>query len=157
MLQPNIAQALETMVDVPEATTVTLLKAVATHHLAAPVVDADSAMTTDSLPYPPPSLLAFLPSFLLAPHTPALLRQAIQSQLSAVEVLPILEVCDSWLGWWMEHGGGGGDMEEEKDAEIEEGKKGGKRLAKNPFLALGDEDREAAPPQVELVRSFSHR
>lgn len=152
--QSNIQKALETMPDIPETTTVALLKVV----VAASTSSVPSSpVVGTSLPQPPPALNAFLASFVESPCTPATLRSALQSQLTAVEVLPVLKVLDDWLGWWAKRGGGGGEMDEgRKDWKSEGGKKP-KRLPMNPFLALAggeEKDEGRTPPRVEDVRSL---
>lgn len=144
--------ALETMPDIPESTTVSLLKTV----IAASSQD-QIAYDATGLPYPAPPLLLFLASFVESPSTPSTLRQALQQQLSAVEVLPVLEILDAWLGWWAKHGGGGGQLGGERGADWKaEGRAKPQRLPTNPFVALaGEADAdEFAPPRVEDVRSF---
>ena len=65
--------------------------------------------------------------------------------------MPILTVLEGWLGWWSARGGGGGDFGL-KDDWSKESKSKTKRLASNPFLALGDMvEEEDVPPRVELV------
>lgn len=146
-LQINIQKALESMPDIPESTTVSLLKLVIN-------ASSSSASSSTSLPQSAPPLTAFLTSFVESPSTPATLRTALQSQLNAVEVLPVLKVLDEWLGWWAKRGGGGGEMDEgRKDWKSEGGKKP-KRLPTNPFLALVDgasKEEGRAPPRVEDV------
>lgn len=147
------------MVDIPEATTVALLKTVINHHLTSSNSEV-LAIETDSLPFPPPPLLQFLTVFVTAPATPSTLRQAIQTQLSALEVIPVLLVLESWLGWWAKRGGGGGSMpthaELHGDSTPETAKRSrSKRLAVNPFLALSTDEADAdafTPPRVEDVR-----
>ncbi|ORY90239.1 hypothetical protein BCR35DRAFT_299835 [Leucosporidium creatinivorum] len=143
----NIQKALETMPDIPESTTVSLLKLVV---LAA----SPSPSSSTSLPQPAPPLSIFLTSFVESPCTPSTLRTAFQSQLTAVEVLPVLKVLDDWLSWWAKRGGGGGQLDEgRKDWKSEGGRKP-KRLPTNPFLALvGGEEKEEGrtPPRVEDI------
>ena len=151
-LQANIVLALKNVVDIPESTTVALLKTVTSHHLSPTSLPSSSP---SALPQSPPSLSDFLAAFLDAPSTPSVLRQAIQTQLSALEVMPILTVLEGWLGWWAARGGGGGDFGL-KDDWSKESKSKTKRLASNPFLALGGEaGEEDVPPRVQLV-SHTH-
>ncbi|KAL8286199.1 hypothetical protein RQP46_004687 [Phenoliferia psychrophenolica] len=148
---PNVLLALETMPDIPESTTVHLLKTI----IAASAVDQITPSTSTSLPFPPPPLLLFLASFVESPSTPSTLRQALQQQLSAVEVLPVLEILDAWLGWWAKHGGGGGQMGEERGQDWKaEGRNKPKRLPTNPFVALTEGESDAndlTPPRVEDI------
>lgn len=149
--QPNIHQALITMPDISEATTVALLKTLVSHHLA--TADAANRIDVDStgLPFPPPSLATFLAGFVESPSTPAILREALQQQLSAVEALPVLEALDGWLGWWAKRGGGGGQTDADWKAE---GRARPKRLPTNPFapLSLDEVEEDVTPPRVEDVR-----
>lgn len=139
------------MPDIPESTTVALLKTVVSHHLAADAnqIDVDST----GLPFPPPSLANFLAGFVESPSTPATLRESLQQQLSAVEALPVLEVLDGWLGWWAKRGGGGGQTDADWKAE---GRARSKRLPTNPFaaLSLDEVEEEVTPARVEDVRAL---
>jgi hypothetical protein len=141
------------MQDIPESTTVYLLKSVITHSTS---VDSLDAMVTDSLPFSPPSLSTFLTTFVESPNTSTALRNALQLQLSALESLPVLKILNNWLGWWAARGGGGGES-------VRKDYSGIKRLVVNPFLALAIEDEllakeadEFIPPSVESVRSVFH-
>lgn len=148
-LQINIQKALETMPDIPESTTVSLLKLVVTAASTGP-------SSSTALPQMAPALAAFLTSFVESPSTPATLRAALQSHLTAIEVLPVLKVLDDWLGWWAKRGGGGGEMNEGRKDWKSEGGKRPKRLPTNPFLALVDgvsTEEGRAPPRVEDVSS----
>lgn len=139
------------MPDIPESTTVGLLKTVVAAS-SLDQIDVDSI----GLPYPTPSLENFLESFVESPLTSATLRQALQQQLTALEVLPVLEVLDAWLGWWAAHGGGGGQLGSEKGADWKAaGRPKPKRLPTNPFVTLAGEGalEEPSPPRVEDVRS----
>ncbi|KAM0755797.1 hypothetical protein T439DRAFT_376095 [Meredithblackwellia eburnea MCA 4105] len=146
---PNVHLALSTMPDIPESTTVSLLKTVLTASTSDQV-----AMDSTELPFPTPSLEVFLASFVESPTTPALLRQALQEQLSALEVLAVLQVLDEWLKWWAKHGGGGGQIGVDSGMDWKaEGKVKPKRLPTNPFVALagvevGDDD---VPPRIEDI------
>lgn len=146
--------ALESMPDIPESTTVALLKAVVLHHSTVDAIEIDSV----GLPQPPAKLNDFLSSFVESPSTPALLRQALQQQLVASEVIPILEVLDSWLAWWAARGGGGGQVMAQEQKEVRSlGKSNQKRLATDPFVPLTYgpvEVGDAVPPRVEVVRNF---
>lgn len=139
------------MPDIPESTTVSLLKLVV-------LASSSTPSSSVSLPQPAPPLSTFLTSFVESPSTPSTLRTALQSQLTAVEVLPVLKVLDDWLGWWAKRGGGGGQMDDgRKDWKSEGGRKP-KRLPTNPFLALveGEEkDEGRTPPRVEDVSLWS--
>ena len=70
--------------------------------------------------------------------------------------MPILTVLEGWLGWWAARGGGGGDLGLKDDwSKVSKSKT--KRLASDPFLALGDSvDEEDVPPRVELVSCVAH-
>lgn len=149
---PNVQRALETMPDIPESTTVQLLKTVVATSLTAD--GSDIEIDTVGLPFPVPAVATFLSSFVESPSTPAILRQQLQRQLSAVEALPLLEVLNEWLGWWAAHGGGGGEIEGEGGKDWKsEGKPKPKRLPMNPFVALTlrDSTDEPAPPRVEDI------
>ncbi|EGU13358.1 RNA binding protein [Rhodotorula toruloides ATCC 204091] len=99
---PNILTALETIPDIPESTTVSLLDTVVRKAQASQghSLDVEDASST-TIPSPIPSLSTFLRSFLKSPYTPSVLRSALQKQLSAVEAIPILEQCDKWLATWL--------------------------------------------------------
>ncbi|KAI5474491.1 hypothetical protein MNV49_003214 [Pseudohyphozyma bogoriensis] len=146
---PNVQLALETIPDITEATSVALLKTVVTHHATtdASGIDVDVA----GLPYPPPPLSSFLASFVESPSTPALLRQQLQSQLSAAEVLPVLQILDGWLVWWAKRGGGGGEVVVAGEEDWKsQGSAKPKRLPTNPFVAEESDD-VATPPRVEDI------
>jgi hypothetical protein len=146
MYQPNIHQALLTMPDIPEASTVALLKVVAAHH--ATLTPGSIMLDSETLPFPIPALATFLTGFVASPTTPATLRIALQQQLTADKAMPVLEVLDGWLGWWAARGGGGGSLAaESKDVKS-------KRLPTNPFLVLSQAV-EDSPPRVEDVSQVS--
>lgn len=144
-------KALATLPDIPETTTVALLKIVVTA-TQNPTLSA-ATVVPDSLPAPMPSLTDFLTAFLESPSTPSTLRNALQRQLTALEVIPVLRVLDGWLAWWAARGGGGGALQPDAT------KSRSKRLAVDPFSALAGEDADkmdvdqVVPPPVELVRS----
>jgi hypothetical protein len=105
--QTNILVALRTVPDIPESTLVSLLVAVvhdgartAAAHTDGMDVDTPSS-SKKTLPSPVPSLASFLAAFLQSPYTPAVLRQALQKQLSADEAVIVLEQCDAWLKRWL--------------------------------------------------------
>ncbi|KAL7341044.1 RNA binding protein [Rhodotorula toruloides] len=98
---PNILIALETIPDIPESTTVSLLVTVVRNAQASSADSMDVEDASSTLPAPVPSLATFLRSFLKSPYTPSVLRSALQKQLSAVEAVPILEQCDKWLAVWL--------------------------------------------------------
>ncbi|GAA5886082.1 hypothetical protein JCM16303_003856 [Sporobolomyces ruberrimus] len=99
----NIVVALEHVTDIPEATAVSLLLAVV-RSPSSDSMDVDKSSSA-SIPSPIPSLRVFLAAFLRQAYTPATLRQALQKQVSATEALPILALCDEWLGWWLKTDG----------------------------------------------------
>lgn len=150
--QTNIQLALSTMVDIPESTIVSLLKSVIQNHLSPPL-ETDSSFT------PLPTLLDFLSIFINCPVTNATLIKEIKSQLTGIELIPILVIANEWLSWWAKNGGGGGEVEGGK-AEgnwKEEGRKRPKRLGVNPFAVLLTDEKEAedvCPPRMEDVSWF---
>ncbi|GAA5923481.1 hypothetical protein JCM1841_001531 [Sporobolomyces salmonicolor] len=142
---PNIQLALVHLPDIPETTTISLLRSVV--RAQQPIASTGDNMEIDTivpsaLPAPVPSLRAFLPAFLKQPFTPSVLRQALQKQLSAVEALPVLELCDEWLAWWLK--------DEHKDGEKDERKvKKGKKMALvDPFRPRKGQD---VPPTVDEI------
>ncbi|GAA5865087.1 hypothetical protein JCM1840_005735 [Sporobolomyces johnsonii] len=141
---PNIQLALAHLPDVPESTAISLLRSVVR---AQPIASADDGMEIDTispsaLPAPVPSLRAFLPAFLKQPFTPSVLRQALQKQLSAVEALPVLELCDEWLTWWLKDDAREGEQDESKV------KKGKKMVLADPFRPRKGQD---VPPTVDEI------
>ncbi|GAA6041625.1 hypothetical protein JCM8097_007773 [Rhodosporidiobolus ruineniae] len=145
----NLLLALRTVPDIAEQTTVALLVAVvragSSAVEAAEAMDVDSA--SSSLPQPIPSLAAFLPAFLASPSTPAVLRAQLQAQLSASEAIPVLELCDQWLGAWLRASAAAGTDEGE------EGKKGRSKGAR-AVAAPKDVFRmkaEGVPPMEQIV------
>lgn len=74
--------------------------------------------------------------------------------MTAVELVPVLEILDEWLGWWASRGGGGGGVENGADWKAE-GRTKPKRLAVNPFMIVeSSESEEVTPPRIEDVRIF---
>ncbi len=105
-LQTNILVALRTIPDIPESTLVSLLVAVVrngarTSAAQTDGMDVDTPSSKTTLPSPVPSLASFLAAFLQSPYTPAVLRQALQKQVSADEAVIVLEQCDAWLKRWL--------------------------------------------------------
>lgn len=105
--QTNILVALRTIPDIPESTLVSLLVAVVRDGARTTAgrtdgMDVDTPSSSKkTLPSPVPSLASFLAAFLQSPYTPAVLRQALQKQLSADEAVIVLEQCDAWLKRWL--------------------------------------------------------
>ncbi|BGP28423.1 hypothetical protein JCM10296v2_000155 [Rhodotorula toruloides] len=146
---PNILVALETIPDIPESTTVSLLVTVVRHAQAsaADSMDVEDAPST-TLPAPIPSLSTFLRSFLKSPYTPSVLRFALQKQLSAVEAVPVLEQCDKWLATWLKSAQAA-DEEEEK---LKKRKgKGSKAVQVDLFRLVVPGEEEQLPSLEEIV------
>ncbi|GAA5992021.1 hypothetical protein JCM5350_006252 [Sporobolomyces pararoseus] len=104
----NVLLSLEHVTDIPESTAVSLLLSVIRASPSTGSTDSmeiDSSSSSSSLPTPIPSLRTFLAAFLRQSYTASTLRQALQKQVSATEALPVLELCDEWLGWWLKSGG----------------------------------------------------
>lgn len=150
----NILLALDTMPDIPESTTVSLLKQVVAQQQQGAVADTTSTSSTGTLPQRAPELAAFLASFLRAPSTPATLRHELASQIGAAEALPILRVLDAWLSWWTRRRVNGDVVSDTSQPAHPAGHK--QRLAIDPFAipSKADVDGEELPPTVEQVRTL---
>jgi len=110
-------------------------------------MDVDTT-TSSTLPSPIPSLRTFLAALLQQPYTSSTLRQALQKQVSATEALPILEVCDEWLGWWLKNSTA---VESIPTAKKEESQ----MVIIDPFTSRTGQDVPPSPEQiVPLVQSL---
>ncbi|BGP44370.1 hypothetical protein JCM10450v2_000181 [Rhodotorula kratochvilovae] len=144
---PNILLALKTIPDIPESTTVSLLVA-AVRGASASFGDAMDVEASSSLPAPVPALRTFLSAFLRAPNTPAMLRQALKTQLSAADALPILEQCDAWLAAWLR---AAEPVQPREEAKAKKGK-GSKAVATDVFTLVVKGDEEV--PSLEEIIPF---
>ncbi|GAA6062755.1 hypothetical protein JCM10212_005551 [Sporobolomyces blumeae] len=97
----NVLLAFSRVPDIPESTAVAILLSALRQPTSADA-DMDIDSSPASLPSPVPSLFILLSAFLEQSYTSSALRQALQKQMSAIEALIVLEVCDSWLGWWLQ-------------------------------------------------------
>lgn len=90
--------AIDTVIDIPEADLISVLKlAVNTHRQRG----SGDAMLVDSSEREVPTLASVLASSVRCPSSPAALRAAIHSQLSdAEDICCVLEVLDEWLVTW---------------------------------------------------------
>ncbi|SCV68156.1 BQ2448_277 [Microbotryum intermedium] len=145
----NILLALRSMPDVPEPIMTSTLRRVI-------VANASS----DPVPAGMPRLSTLLRSLVACPFEPARLREAFLSQLTAVDALAVLEVCDRWLGWWNRHESGGvvetGSNQRSSD---DPKRKTPKRLPLDPFAVRApspsdDKAASRAPPRVESILRF---
>ncbi|BGO99054.1 RNA binding protein [Rhodotorula toruloides] len=146
---PNILTALETIPDIPESTTVSLLDTVVRKAQASQghSLDVEDASST-TIPSPIPSLSTFLRSFLKSPYTPSVLRSALQKQLSAVEAIPILEQCDKWLATWLKSA----QAAEEDEEKLKKRKgKGSKAVQVDLFRLVVPGEEEQLPLLEEIV------
>ncbi|GAA6046535.1 hypothetical protein JCM3770_006197 [Rhodotorula araucariae] len=149
---PNILLALKTLPDIPESTTVALLVAAVRGAQAVAPSDAMDLEASPSLPAPVPALRTFLAAFLHAPCTPATLRQALKTQLSAADALPVLEVCDAWLAAWLREAQ---PVEASEDLKAKKGK-GSKAVAADVFklVVTGDEEVPSLEAMIPFVQAI---
>ncbi|BGO88544.1 hypothetical protein NBRC10512_003358 [Rhodotorula toruloides] len=145
---PNILIALETIPDIPESTTVSLLVTVVRNAQASSADSMDVEDASSTLPAPVPSLATFLRSFLKSPYTPSVLRSALQKQLSAVEAVPILEQCDKWLAVWLKSAQAAD--EDEETLKKRKGK-GSKAVQVDLFKLIVPGEEEQLPSLEEIV------
>ena len=141
--QTNVLLSLEHVTDIPESTAVSLLLSVIRASLSTGSTDSmeiDSSSSSSSLPTPIPSLRTFLAAFLRQSYTASTLRQALQKQVSATEALPVLELCDEWLGWWLK-GGGSSDKSTVADETTQ-------TTIVDPFTPKNGED---VPPSADQI------
>ncbi|GAA5899244.1 uncharacterized protein JCM6883_005156 [Sporobolomyces salmoneus] len=148
----NVVLALEHVTDIPETTAVSLLLTV----IRSPATVSENSMDVDSsssLPSSVPSLRSFLAAFLRQSYTPSTLRQALQKQVTATEALPILELCDEWLGWWLKNGGSIEQSIKSTPTEFTEDKT--QMVLVDPFKSRsGDDLPPSADEIVPLVQSL---
>lgn len=151
----NILLALDTMPDIPESTTVSLLKQVVQgqqqrqRQPLEPVVGggADNRAVLPDLP-------SFLASFLRAPSTPSTVRRELAIQLGATEALPVLNVLDAWLSWWTRRQPAASSSSINGSDGPKRSRK--QRLAVDPFeiaVASDASEGEELPPTVDQVRA----
>lgn len=146
--QPNILIALETIPDIPESTTVSLLVTVVRNAQASSADSMDVEDASSTLPAPVPSLATFLRSFLKSPYTPSVLRSALQKQLSAVEAVPILEQCDKWLAVWLKSA----QAADEDEETLKKRKGKGSKAVQVDLFKLIVPGEEEQLPSLEEVR-----